>query len=216
MPICKVFIIIGNCMNRLDEIYAEDDAIKNFSKSYLKYICSVLEKISLDEIEGFVKSLLAARDRGSAIYFIGNGGSAATASHFANDIAIGTRLFEKPFRVMSLCDNQAVITAIANDDGYDQVFSRQLGVLLQKDDVVVAISASGNSENLLRAIETARQKGAISVGLTAFDGGQLRGIVDVSVHVPTNKGEYGPAEDGHMVLDHLVGSYLIRFVKEKN
>jgi D-sedoheptulose 7-phosphate isomerase len=201
-------------MNRLDEIYAEDDAIKNFSKSYLKYVCSVLEKISLDEIEGFVKSLLAARDRGSAIYFIGNGGSAATASHFANDIAIGTRLFDQPFRVMSLCDNQAVITAIANDDGYDQVFSRQLGVLLQKDDVVVAISASGNSENLLRAIETAKQKGAITVGLTAFDGGKLRGIVDRSVHVPTNKGEYGPAEDGHMVLDHLVGSYLMRFVKE--
>ena len=89
-------------------------------------------------------------------------------------------------------------------------------VLLQKDDVVVAISASGNSENLLCAIKTARQKGAITVGLTAFDGGKLRAVVDVSVHVPTNKGEYGPAEDGHMVLDHLVGSYLIRFVKEKN
>ena len=201
-------------MNRLDEIYAEDEAIKNFSKSYLKYVCSVLEKISLDEIEKFVKSLLAARDRGSAIYFIGNGGSAATASHFANDIAIGTRLFDKPFRVMSLCDNQAVITAIANDDGYDQVFSRQLGVLLQKNDVVVAISASGNSENLLCAIKTAKQKGATTVGLTAFDGGKLRDVVDVSVHIPTNKGEYGPAEDGHMVLDHLVGSYLMRFVKE--
>jgi D-sedoheptulose 7-phosphate isomerase len=201
-------------VNEIDEIYSEKLTIKDFSKSYLEYVSSVLGKISLDEIERFVESLLAARDRGSAIYFIGNGGSAATASHFANDIAIGTRLFDKPFRVMSLCDNQAVITAIANDDGYEQIFSRQLGVLLQKDDVVVAISASGNSENLLCAIKTAKQKGATTVGLTAFDGGTLRGVVDVSVHVPTNKGEYGPAEDGHMVLDHLVGSYLMRFVKE--
>jgi D-sedoheptulose 7-phosphate isomerase len=203
-------------MNELDKIYSEESTVKAFSKAYLEYVSSVLEKISLDEIEQFVKSLLAARDRGSAVYFMGNGGSAATASHFANDIAIGTRLHDKPFRVISLCDNHAVITAIANDDGYEQIFSRQLGVLLKKDDVVVAISASGNSENLLCGIDMAKQKGAITVGLTAFDGGKLRGVVDMSVHVPTNKGEYGPAEDGHMVLDHLVGSYLMRFVKDQS
>ncbi len=202
-------------MNEIDRIYSKESTIKAFSKAYFKYVSSVLEKISLDEIEQFVESLLTARDRGSAVYFIGNGGSAATASHFANDLAIGTRLLDKPFRVISLCDNNAVITAIANDDGYEQIFSRQLGVLLKKDDVVVAISASGNSENLLCGIDMAKQKGAITVGLTAFDGGKLRGVVDFSVHVPTNKGEYGPAEDGHMVLDHLVGSYLMRFVKEQ-
>jgi len=202
-------------MNKLDEIYSEKTTIKGFSKSYLEYVSSVLEKISLVEIERFIESLLAARERGSTVYFIGNGGSAATASHFANDIAIGTRLHDKPFRVISLCDNHAVITAIANDDGYEQIFSRQLGVLLKKEDVVVAISASGNSKNLLCAMDTAKQKEAITVGLTAFDGGKLRGIVDFSVHIPTNKGEYGPAEDGHMVLDHLVGSYLMRFVKDQ-
>lgn len=202
-------------MNEIDKIYSEKAAIKDFSKSYLKYVCSVLEKISLDEIGLFVESLLKARDRGATVYFVGNGGSAATASHFANDIAIGTRCFDKPFRVISLCDNQAVITAIANDDGFEQIFSQQLGILLKKDDVVVAISASGNSKNLLSAIETAKQKGAITVGLTAFDGGKLKEMVDLSVHVPTNRGEYGPAEDGHMVLDHLVGSYLTRFVKDQ-
>lgn len=203
-------------MNEIDKMYSEELTIKEFSKSYLKYVSLVLEKISLDEIEGFVESLLAARDREATVYFIGNGGSAATASHFANDIAIGTRSLDKPFRVISLCDNQAVITAIANDDGYEQIFSRQLGVLLKKGDVVVAISASGNSENLLCAIEMAKRKGATSVGLTAFDGGKLRKVVDFSVHVPTNTGEYGPAEDGHMVLDHLVGSYLMRFVKDQS
>jgi D-sedoheptulose 7-phosphate isomerase len=199
-------------MNQLDKIFTEEKNIKGYSKSYFKYLSSVLEKISLDEIEKFVDILLVARERGSAIYFIGNGGSAATASHFANDIGIGTRTFKKPFRAISLCDNGAVMTAIANDDGYEKIFSLQLEVLLQKDDVVVAISASGNSQNLLAALDIAKQKSAITLGLTGFDGGALKDRVDASVHIPTNKGEYGPAEDAHMILDHLVGSYLIRYV----
>jgi D-sedoheptulose 7-phosphate isomerase len=86
---------------------------------------------------------------------------------------------------------------------------------LKKDDVVVAISASGNSGNLIHAMELAKKRGAITVGLTSFDGGELRKIVDVSVHVPAEKGEYGPAEDGHLVLDHLIGSYLKLRVKEE-
>ena len=152
-------------------------------------------------------------ERESSIFFIGNGGSAATASHFANDMAIGTRTYEKPFRAISLCDNQAVITAIANDDGYEKIFSQQLQVLLKKQDVVVAISASGNSPNLLDAIDTAKKMNTITVGISAFDGGKMKEMVDISVHVPTEKGEYGPAEDAHMVLDHLVSNYLMRLVR---
>lgn len=202
-------------MNSIDRIYQNKHSIADYSSSYIKHLNHVLNEISLDEIEVFVNILLEARSRNSTIYFIGNGGSAATASHFANDIAIGTRSYELPFRVISLCDNNAVVTAIANDDGYDEVFRQQLRVLLKKDDVVVAISASGNSQNLLHAINFAKEKGAITVGLTAFDGGKLRDTAEFTVHVPTEKGEYGPAEDAHMVLDHLVSNYLSRFVKEQ-
>jgi len=200
-------------MNTLDKIFSSNNEIKTFAESYIDYLSRVLRNIALDDIERFVDVLLSARERGSTIYFIGNGGSAATASHFANDIAVGTRTYEKPFRVISLCDNQAVITAIANDDGYEKIFSQQLEILLKKDDVVVAISASGNSQNLLTAVDVAKRKEAITIGLTAFDGGKLRRAVDFSVHVPTEQKEYGPAEDAHMILDHLIGSYLIRFVK---
>jgi len=203
-------------MSNIDKIYNKDNSVKVFAKNYLEYVSSVLQRISLDEIENFIEILLNARKEGASIYFIGNGGSAATASHFANDIAIGTRSWDKPFRVQSLCDNQAVITAIANDDGYERIFSQQLEVLLKNGDVVIAISASGNSPNLLAAIEIAKKKNAKTVGLTAFDGGKLRQIVDVAVHVPTEKSEYGPAEDGHMILDHLVGSFLMRYVKEQS
>ena len=200
-------------MNNIDQIYSESLSIKDYSKSYIDYLSSVLNNISLTDIEKFVEVLLEARERESSIFFIGNGGSAATASHFANDIAIGTRTYEKPFRAISLCDNQAVITAIANDDGYEKIFSQQLQVLLKKQDVVVAISASGNSPNLLDAIDTAKKMNTITVGISAFDGGKMKEMVDISVHVPTEKGEYGPAEDAHMVLDHLVSNYLMRLVR---
>ena len=201
-------------MNNLDKIFLNNKQIKKFSKSYFTYLTSVLDRISEEEIEAFVTVLLEARIRESVVYFIGNGGSAATASHFANDISIGTRCYEKPFRVLSLCDNQAIITAIANDDGYENIFSQQLSVLLKKNDVVVAISASGNSPNLIKAIKTAKDMNAITVGITAFDGGTLKKSVDISLHVPTEKGEYGPSEDAHMILDHLIGSYLNRYIKE--
>jgi D-sedoheptulose 7-phosphate isomerase len=200
-------------MNNIDLIFSESLSIKDYSKSYIDYLSSVLSNISLTDIEKFVEVLLEARERESSIFFIGNGGSAATASHFANDIAIGTRTYEKPFRAISLCDNQAVITAIANDDGYEKIFSQQLQVLLKKQDVVVSISASGNSPNLLDAIDTAKKMNTITVGISAFGGGKMKEMVDISVHVPTEKGEYGPAEDAHMVLDHLVSNYLMRLVR---
>ena len=200
-------------MNKVDEMFKNSQNVCDFSRLYFDYLASVLKSISLADIKKFVEVLLEARERESSIFFIGNGGSAATASHFANDIAIGTRTYEKPFRAMSLCDNQSVITAIANDNGYEKIFSQQLQVLLKKQDVVVAISASGNSPNLLDAIDTAKKMNTITVGISAFDGGKMKEMVDVSLHVPTEKGEYGPAEDAHMVLDHLVSNYLMRLVR---
>jgi D-sedoheptulose 7-phosphate isomerase len=200
-------------MNNIDNFFNNSNNVSDYSKSYLEYLTAVLNGISLGSIDDFVKVLLEARERSSSIFFIGNGGSAATASHFANDISIGTREYDKPFRVISLCDNNAAITAIANDDGFEKIFSQQLKVLLKKQDVVVSISASGNSPNLIHAINTAKRMGGITVGISAFDGGKMKELVDFSLHVPTEKGEYGPAEDSHMVLDHLVANYLMRYVK---
>jgi len=202
-----------NKVNLMKSLASKNVDVESFGVEYIDYLCNILKSISMNQIKDFVNILLNARENGSNIYFIGNGGSAATASHFANDIAIGTKEFKKPFRVISLCDNNAIITAIGNDDGFEKIFSQQLEVLLQEKDVVVAISASGNSINLLNAFDVAKRKGATTVGLSAFDGGKLKEKADISVHVPTNKGEYGPAEDAHMVLDHMVSNYLIHFLK---
>ena len=203
-------------MNRLDQIYRDSAGAADFARSYLDYLAEVIGALDENAIAEFIATLLDARERGARIFFIGNGGSAATASHFANDIAIGTRSPHKPFRAISLTDNAAVMTAIANDDGYDEIFVQQLRTQMEAGDVLVAISASGNSANLVKALEYAGANGARTVALTGFTGGRLADIAGLQIHIPTEVGEYGPAEDGHMILDHLVGSYLLRLVRHEN
>ena len=197
-------------MNNLERIFTED--IEEFSRSYLDYIKKVIDNISVIEIRNFIEVLLDARDRGAMVFFIGNGGSSATSSHFANDLAFGTREYVKPFRVLSLTDNVAIMTALANDNGYDEIFKRQLSVYGREGDILVGISASGNSPNIVKAFETAAELNIKTIAITAFDGGKLREISNQGIHVPTKEKEYGPAEDAHMILDHLVGYYLLRIV----
>lgn len=198
-------------MNDIDRFFQPDPAA--FAQSYLEHVGRVLLRIDTKEIAQFLATLIDARERGATIFFIGNGGSAATASHFANDLAIGVNDYEKPFKALALTDNVSVLSAIGNDYGYEEIFARQLRVLARRGDVLVAISASGNSPNLLKAFEFARTAGLITVALTSFDGGRMKQVADQGVHVPTSPKEYGPAEDAHMVLDHLAGAYLMRYVR---
>ena len=198
--------------NHIDCFYSADPEV--FAQRYIDYLSTVLKNIDTKEIGMFTKTLLEARSRGATIFFVGNGGSSATASHFANDLAIGCNDYEKPFRVISLNDNIPILTAIGNDFGYEEIFVRQLQVYGNKGDVIVGISASGNSQNLINAFEYAKSAGIKTVALTAFDGGLMKTLADEGIHIPTDLKEYGPAEDAHMVLDHLVGSYLMRFIKD--
>ena len=201
-------------MSGIDKIFTESAAV--FTKRYFEYLGSMLGRIDPDQVAKFADVILDARKEDRTVFFIGNGGSAATASHFANDVGVGTAAQGKPFRVLSLCDNISMMTAIANDFGYEEMFLRQLAILAKPGDVLVAISASGNSPNLLRAVEWAIDHQVLTVGLTGFDGGKLRQLVHHSVHVPSEKGDYGPVEDAHMVLDHLVSGYLGRVIRRKD
>jgi D-sedoheptulose 7-phosphate isomerase len=161
-------------MNRLERLYRENPDAGGFSRGYLDYLGEIAASIDTDAIAAFVAELLAARERGGRIFFLGNGGSAATASHFANDLLIGTKEWERPFRAVSLSDNVPVVTAIANDDGYEEIFVQQLRAQIDSRDLVVAISVSGNSPNIVAAVELALKRGARTVALTGFDGGRLR------------------------------------------
>lgn len=165
-------------------------------------------------IERMAQVILKARETENTVFFIGNGGSAATASHFANDLAIGTRSRNKKFKALSLTDNVAAMTAIANDWSYEELFVKQLESYYRTGDVLVSISASGNSPNVVKATEYVKSQGGFTIGLTGFNGGRLKEIVDLAVHVPSNKGEYGPVEDVHMILDHIIHSYVKRYVDQ--
>ena len=183
-------------------------ASQKFSDDYLNYISNLIAQLDRSHISQYVDHVLGVRDNKQTIFFLGNGGSASTASHFVNDISLGSRQFVNPFRAVSLCDNQAVITAIANDDGYENIFLQQLQTQAKPGDSMVCISASGNSQNLVKAVDWSKANGIFTISLTAFDGGYLKQNTDLNIHVPTKIGEYGPAEDLHMVICGLIGSYF--------
>lgn len=199
-------------MNKLISDFDPDIGV--FAKTYFKYLNDVLNAIDVDELRSVCDVLIKARNDKQIIFIIGNGGSASTASHMANDLSIGTRLSENPFQAMSLCDNNSIITAIGNDFGYEEIFTRQLAYQAKEGDLLIAISASGNSPNLVHAFEWAKDNGVVTIALSSFvDGGKIRAMADYGIHVPTQMSEYGPAEDAHLVLDHLFASYLTQRLK---
>ena len=200
-------------MVNLKSIY--NSKISLYSQSYYQYLGELMKNINHSDVELFILNILKARNNGNNIFFIGNGGSAATASHFANDLAIGTKSSKKPFKAISLTDNQSITTALGNDFGFKEIFVKQLACYSSRNDVVVAISASGNSPNLVDAIDYGNKNGLITISLTGFDGGILKNICTSNIHIETDIGEYAPVEDIHMTIAGLTGSYLINYVKNE-
>lgn len=183
---------------------------KRIAADYLRNYEQLLRRVDLDAIERVVQHLRVARDLEATIFVAGNGGSAATASHWVNDLGKATKNSgRRAIRTMSLSDNIPWLTALANDEGYERVFSGQLENFARKGDVLVVISASGNSPNLVRAVEMARESGVTTVGLLGFDGGVLKDAVDDCIWLPTEKGMYGLVEDSHTMLCHILTTCLM-------
>lgn len=182
---------------------------KNFTYEYFSKLHTLLQTIDMDEIEKLQNLLLSLKSQ-DKIYIIGNGGSAATASHMANDFGIGLKRRNK-LHISPIClsDNLATCSAIANDTGYENIFYLQLEDILSPHDVLIAISCSGNSPNIIKATNYTKSIGAKVVGLTGFDGGELRKLADISIHAQTNTGEYGLVEDVHMIINHLLYTWNI-------
>jgi D-sedoheptulose 7-phosphate isomerase len=153
--------------------------------------------------------LRIARDEGATVFVAGNGGSSATASHWVNDLSKATlRSGRAPFRVHGLTDNVPWLTALANDEGYERVFAGQLENFAQIGDVLIVISSSGNSPNLLRAVELARQRGVFTIGVLGFEGGLLKHHTDDCLVVKTEKGAYALVEPAHEMICHIVTTCL--------
>lgn len=182
----------------------------NFIHGYIDKLKTLLDNTDVEAISKIIDLLEKTQENRSSVYVIGNGGSSATASHMANDLNVGLkRRGIRKFNVISLADNSPVITAISNDIGYENIFYMQLEDVLRPEDLIIAISCSGNSPNITKAVKYAKEVGSQIVGCTGFDGGELKQLSDVCFHVDAPKGEYGLVEDMHMILDHIIYSYYV-------
>jgi D-sedoheptulose 7-phosphate isomerase len=176
-------------------------------EQYLTGLHECLKELATHDIEVAAGVVFDAYRKGKRIFIMGNGGSATTAMHFARDLQIGTAVAGQPrVRATSLADNMAFVTSLGNDKGYDSIFVEQLVGQLTAGDVVIGISASGNSPNVLLAIEYARDHGAATIGLIGFGGGRLKTIVDKAIVLSSRS--YQQVEDVHMVLAHIIPSRI--------
>jgi len=179
-------------------------------RNYISILQQTMDQLPTQLIADVIVVLQKARIQGNQVHIMGNGGSASTASHFVCDLAKNTRCEGLPhFRVIGLTDNMALFSAYANDEGYENVFSQQLANLIKPGDVVIGISASGNSQNVVNAIEEAQKHIVTTIGFTGFDGGRLGQIVDINIHVRSNIIEH--VEDIHLMLEHII----IKMIKEQ-
>ena len=177
---------------------------------YVSRLDGLLRSIDRDALARAVEELRAARDRGSTIFIAGNGGSSATAAHWVNDLGKATKQSgQAPMRVMNLTDNVPWLTALGNDEGFERVFAGQLENFARPDDVLMVITASGNSPNVVRAVETAKQFGMRTIGLVGFDGGMVSSMLDEVLLVRTEHGAYGLVETAHAAIADIVTSCLI-------
>ena len=195
---------------------------KDFIDEYLLEITRCLTSIDKTKIELIIDALVDAYKKDRKVFILGNGGSASTASHMACDLGKGTlqRVYdntERRFRVISLTDNVALMTAFANDLTFDDIFVQQLRNLIETDDIVIALSGSGNSPNVVKAIEYAKVCGAKTIGILGFKtGGKVGSIADYSIIVDSN--HYGPIEDIQLVLNHMIAAWIakIKHIHDKN
>lgn len=181
----------------------------SFSEGYLTELKDLLNGFPHEQLDRVVACLLKAYQQGRSIFVMGNGGSGATASHFACDINKGTCLeLEKKFKVICLNDNMPTMLAFSNDLSYEDIFVEQIKNFFQPGDVVIGISGSGNSENVLKAIRYASENGGVTIGLCGYQGGELGKLVDVPIIVESN--DMQKIEDVHMIIVHMLMQALFK------
>lgn len=169
---------------------------------YVGRVSRVLAALDVAAVERAAQTIIGAYDGKRTVFTCGNGGSATTATHMAADLGKNSAVPGKArLRVIGLSDNMSWFSALGNDLGYENVFVEQLANFLQPGDVLIAISASGNSPNVVKAAEYARENGGKVIGLVGFKGGKLKELSDVAVHIQID--DYGPVEDSHLMLDHM-------------
>ena len=186
------------------------ELLKNYFENYRKSLNDLMDSVDLDVLEQIIARFVQAYRENKTVYVCGNGGSAATASHFQVDFGFFVRYFtNKRMKFRSLTDQVPMITAIGNDHSYEDIFVDQLIDNFEPGDVLVGISASGNSMNVVKAVEYANEMDGTSIGLVGFKGGKLKEVSQICLYTPNPEKEYGPIEDLHMIIDHMMVNFIV-------
>lgn len=192
--------------------------IKNWSKNYIENLKNLLDEMNLDNVKGAAELLLDAYQKNKRIFIVGNGGSASTASHMVCDFSKSVRGHSGDakwagFKAIALTDNVPAITAWSNDKSYEEAYAQQLGNLASEGDLLIAISSSGSSKNILKCVGVAKKLNMKVIGIAGFYGGRLAKVVDVALVV--NSKEYGPAEDVQLILNHIFTDFFYQKFKDE-
>ena len=197
-------------MTVINKLSVKHKNVANFAESYFQNLIDTFKKLDKESILKLEREFLETRKKNATLYVFGNGGGAATAMTMANDLGFDVlkKTNKKTFKIISLNDNSSVITAIANDTGYDNIFLNQLKIHFKKNDKILIFSASGNSKNLVDAANWVKKKGGKVISILGFDGGKLKKISNLSVHIKSEKGDYGPVEDIQLIINHILAHWF--------
>ncbi len=203
-------------MKDLKSISLKSKNIIDFSRKYFERLQDIFKSVDKKKIEELEKKFYQTRSRGGNIFVFGNGGSAANASSMANDLGFDVLKktgLKKCFKVFSLNDNTSVLTAISNDVGYDQVFLGQLKIHFRPKDLVIILSASGKSKNLVKTVNWVKKNNGYVFSIVGFNGGILKKISNNYIHIKSNVGEYGPVEDIQLIINHIFAHWFQKIFK---
>mgnify|MGYP001265126505 FL=1 len=197
-------------MSQIRKLAKKNKTFSRFTKDYFNFLNNIFNKIDKKILDQLVGEFEEIRKSGKNLFVIGNGGGASTATTMANDL--GFDIFKKtkknPFTLIPLTNNSSIITAISNDVGYENIFINQLKINFKKRDRLLILSASGNSKNLIKAADWVKKNNGKVIGFIGFDGGKIKKLCDICVHLKSKKGDYGPVEDLQLIINHMLAHWF--------
>lgn len=193
----------------MKDLFQSSPDFKSYYEGYCERLCQLLHRLNKDTLTKIADEMWNKIREGKTLFLAGNGGSSAVLSHWVNDLVVGNYIENcPPIRAINLSDNQAVITALGNDEGYENIFVGQLRALAKEGDLLVAMSVSGNSPNIIKVVEWAKEHGIRTIGIAGCDGGRLISLCDCGLLAESTKDEYGPVEDVFCIITHIISTYI--------
>lgn len=202
-------------MSSIRKAFEKSESFNQFLEKYSEIFQESFDQLQSIDFAPVVATILECHEKGKKILVMGNGGSAANASHIATGLSFITRKWDKPLRSMSLSGDAILMTSLSNDFSYEDLFYRQLQIHLEEGDLVMALSVSGNSKNVIRGIEYAKSRGNKTIAFLGSDGGQLLPLIDLPIHIKNDECLFGLTEDVHMILGHALSYYLEYYFASK-